>query len=105
MTRHAYAALLTIGAVVSGATSGHAQSERSCASHDFIVDRLATGYGETRQSIGLGSDNRIVELFASTQTGTWTLIITHPDGQTCLVAAGEAFEKVAETLPAKGDDA
>ena len=31
--------------------------------------------------------------------------VTLPNGQTCLVAAGNNFETTAQTLPAKGDPA
>ncbi len=32
--------------------------------------------------------------------GTWSLLVTHPNGQSCLVAAGEAWENLP--LPVKG---
>lgn len=79
--------------------------QRNCAPRDRVVDRLSAQYGETRQSIGLGSNNAVVETFASTETGTWTITVTTPNGLTCLVASGKSFETVQETAPAKGDDA
>jgi hypothetical protein len=67
-----------------------------------VIDRLASAYGETRQSIGLGANNQVVEVFASAETGTWTITVTNPNGLTCLVASGQAYEAVAE---APGDPA
>lgn len=81
-----------------GVTSATAQS-RNCAPHAMVVERLATGYGETRQSIGVGSDNTVVEVFASLETGTWTITVTQAGGPTCLVASGQAYQAVAEALP------
>lgn len=72
---------------------------RNCADHAMIVERLASGYGETRQSIGIGSDNTVVEVFASLETGTWTIVVTRAGGPSCLVASGEAFQVMAEALP------
>lgn len=99
----ATAVLMTI------ATQGHAQGQtagtRNCAPREAVVERLAEGYGETRQSIGLGANNAVVEVFASDETGTWSITVTAPGGLTCLVASGQSFEKVAEALPAKGNDA
>jgi hypothetical protein len=43
-----------------------------------------------------------MEVYAATGTGTWTIAITLPDGQMCLMASGSNFETVAEELPAKG---
>ena len=82
-----------------------AQTGRNCAARETVVERLATGYGETRQSVGLGSNNAVVEVFASAETGTWTITVTVPGGPTCLVASGQSFEAVADVLPAKGKDA
>jgi hypothetical protein len=82
-----------------------AHSARNCGPRDLVIEKLASGYGETRQSIGLGQNNAIVELFAARTTGTWTITVTTPDGVTCLVASGDAFETLAETLPDAGSDA
>lgn len=82
-----------------------AQNGRNCAPREAVVERLAEGYGETRQSVGLGSNNAVVEVFASDETGSWTITVTMPGGLTCLVASGQSYETVAEALPAKGSDA
>ncbi len=96
-----------IGALVLGVVAGPtaAQNARNCAPRDTVVDRLADKYGETRQSIGLGANNAMVEVFASDKTGTWTITVTMATGLTCLVASGQAYETLAENLPAKGNDA
>lgn len=102
MTKLALMAALA-AATVSGTVQ--AQSARNCAPRDQVVDRLAAKYGESRQSIGLGSNNAVMEVFASLETGTWTITVTTVNGVTCLVASGQAFEELAEALPPKGDDA
>ena len=107
MTRLNAKAALILGAIglQSAALPLHAQSARNCAPRDTVVARLAEGYGETRQSIGLGANNAVVEVFASPDSGTWTITVTMPNGVTCLVASGQAYEALAEALPAKGNDA
>jgi len=80
------------------ASNATAQS-RNCGPHDLVVERLASGYGESRQSIGMGADGNVVEVFASEETGTWTITVTAPGGPTCLVASGAAFQLLAEALP------
>ncbi len=82
-----------------------AQSGANCAPREMVVDRLATKYGETRQSMGLGANNAVVEVFASDSSGSWTITVTSANGLTCLVASGQAFEELAEVLPAEGNDA
>ncbi|MEP4195622.1 MAG: hypothetical protein ABJL99_08305 [Aliishimia sp.] len=104
--------LTTMGALVAAAalnmvTAGvaMAQQARNCGPRELVVNRLAEGFGETRQSIGLGTNNAVIEVFASDESGTWTITVTTPNGMTCLVASGQAFETLAEALPAKGNDA
>lgn len=82
-----------------------ALAQQNCAQRDQILDRLTSKYGESRQSIGLAPNTGVVEVFASTETGTWTILMTTPNGVTCLIASGQAFETLAEMAVAKGDDA
>lgn len=96
---------LALGAIAAGAIPATAQSPQNCAPREIVVKRLADGYGETRKSIGLGANNAVVEVFASEDSGTWTITVTMPNGVTCLVASGQAYEALAEALPAKGNDA
>ncbi|WP_375280721.1 hypothetical protein [Pseudooctadecabacter sp.] len=79
--------------------SAPAAQSRNCGPHAVVVERLAAGYGESRQSIGMSSNNTVVEVFASTETGTWTITVTQPGGPTCLVASGEAYQNLNEDLP------
>jgi len=69
-----------------------------CAPRDGVINNLATKYGETRQSIGLGSSGELLEIFASNDTGTWTIMVTNAAGMTCIKATGQAFEKFAEII-------
>lgn len=68
----------------------------SCANRDTIVGRLANKYGESRQSAGLNQNNGMVEIFASTETGTWTILVTMPSGISCLMAAGKDWQGLAD---------
>lgn len=79
-----------------------AQQLQNCAPRDQVVSRLAEKYGESRQSMGLGSNNAVMEVFASLDSGTWTITVTMANGITCLVASGQHFEALAEALPPRG---
>ncbi|MEP5155588.1 hypothetical protein [Planktotalea sp.] len=105
MNRRTMIGALGFGILALAATTGFAQSARNCAPRDVIVERLAEKYGEARQSVGLGANNSMVEVFAANETGTWTITVTMANGLTCLVASGQNYETLAEALPAKGSDA
>ncbi len=98
-------AMLSAGLVLGAASYVEAQDLRHCAPRDQVIDRLATKYGETRQSMGLGANNAVMEVFASIESGSWTITVTMANGITCLVASGQSFEELAEALPPEGDDA
>lgn len=96
---------MSLGLTVLAAQHANAQAGRQCAPRDAVVERLSSTYGETRQSIGLGDQGVMIETFASSNSGTWTITVTTPNGLTCLVASGRSFEHLAEALPLQGNDA
>ncbi len=85
-----------LGIMVLAAQQAHA---RNCAPRDEVIKRLTETYGETRQGIGIARQGAVMELFASDQSGSWTITVTLPNGMTCLVASGQAYEMTAEALP------
>lgn len=76
---------------------------QNCAPRDVVIKNLAEKYGETRQVIGLDGRGNVMEVFGNVDSGSWTLTVTSPNGQVCMVAAGQQFEILAEG-PAKGGD-
>lgn len=62
-----------------------------CGQREMVVDELTDRYGEEVRGMGLAHQNRIVEVFVSEETGTWTITVTSPNGTTCLMAAGQHF--------------
>lgn len=90
---------LGLGAAIA---TGAAAQAGNCADRSIVIARLADGFGESRQSIGMGSHNSVIEVFASLETGTWTITVTTPDGSTCLVASGRAFERLDEAPVPEG---
>jgi hypothetical protein len=104
MTTNFLALVFGSAALLAAPAPGAAQG-RPCADRSVVVERLASGYGETRQAMGLAANNAVVEVFASPVSGTWTIVVTLPGGPTCLVASGVAWETFAEALPPDGDGA
>ena len=83
----------------------HAYAGNNCAERSVVLNELTTKYQETRRALGIAANTAVMEMFASSQTGTWTMTITTPDGTTCLVASGNGFEGAADPLPPAGDPA
>ncbi|WP_099827227.1 hypothetical protein [Oceaniglobus indicus] len=106
MIRIAVASMLGLGGLFLATQNAFAETpNRNCAARATVVERLNGQFGETRQSIGLASNAQVVEVFASVATGTWTILVSTPAGVSCVVAAGQAFENLAESLPPAGQPA
>jgi len=85
-----------LGIMVLAAQQVHAST---CAPHEDVVKRLTESYGETRRGIGIARQGAVMEVYASDQSGSWTITVTLPDGMTCLIASGQAYEAMTEALP------
>ena len=103
MEKLMFALSLGFAALILATQAGWAAPQ--CAPRDGVLAALSQKYGETRRGIGMAGEGQMMELFASTDTGSWTITVTLPDGTTCLVATGQAFETLTESLPAPGDPA
>ncbi len=109
MTRTAkilHLAGLTAASVLLILLSGMANARSSsCGPRDAVVQPLAEGYGETRQSIGPDTNNVMIEGLASAKTGSWTISNMRATGVFCLVALGRSSKTLAGNLRAKGNEA
>lgn len=94
---NAFLATLTGAALALATYPAQAQSD-PCGPRADLVSRLSTKFGETRRGIGLGRADKIVEVFASEETGSWTITVTMPDGRMCLLASGQSWEDRMDDL-------
>ncbi len=102
MTRNFMILSLGFGAMILATNHAFAQGAQNCGARQPIIERLADRFGESRQSIGIGTKNRVVETFANPDTGSWTITVTMPNGMTCLIASGHAYETLDEVLTPAG---
>jgi hypothetical protein len=72
-----------------------AAAQASCGPRDQIVKVLADQYKEDPVGIGLAQPGQVLEVFAS-QAGSWSMVMTMPDGKACLIAAGDNWEMVTK---------
>ena len=103
MSQQMFALSFGLAAVLAAAEIAH--SAPQCDSREAVTALLAERYGETRRAVGIAGQSAMMELFASDDTGTWSITMTLPGGTMCLMASGLNYETVAEELPASGDPA
>lgn len=76
-------------------TAGFA-APKVCAERDSIIDKLKNKYGEAERGMGLSGSEAMIEIWSSEKTGTWTIVMTRPDGVSCVMAAGDSWTHVPE---------
>jgi hypothetical protein len=80
-------------------------ADQACGARDTVVQQLAKDFAERPVAMGLASNGNVIEVFNSAKAGTFTIVMTTPTGQSCLVAAGEGWEPVTPKQVAQGPDA
>jgi hypothetical protein len=90
-----------LGALLIGwsAISSPAQAQAMCGERGAVVANLEKTYSEAPVSIGLASNGSVIEVLAS-PSGSFTIILTQPNGLSCVMAAGENWENLPKRLPA-----
>ncbi len=68
-----------------------AQAQAPCDDRAKIISRLAKKYKETPIAVGL-SARGLVEVLSTKDGKTWTIIVTSPNGYSCLVTAGTDWQ-------------
>ncbi len=63
--------------------------EAACQTHASLATLLEERYAEKPVAAGLESGGRLIELFASADSTSWTMVTTTPAGESCVMAAGE----------------
>jgi hypothetical protein len=66
----------------------------ACHSHADLAAMLNQKYSEAPSAVGVQANGHLVEVFASNDGTSWTIVVTRPDGVSCIVAVGENWETV-----------
>ncbi len=62
----------------------------ACGARGKFLEYLSAKFNEVPVGIGLTTDGKVLEVFASGR-GTWTILVTMPAGATCSLMSGEAW--------------
>ena len=81
--------LIALALVVGQCAPAYAQT--ICLPRAEFAETAARRFQETVVALGLTSTGRLLEVYASTNGETWTLVITTPEGMSCLAISGEAW--------------
>ncbi|HWA41744.1 MAG TPA: hypothetical protein VHA10_00930 [Hypericibacter adhaerens] len=74
----------------------------ACGHRTDVIKELSERYKEAPVAVGLASNGSLLEVLSSNAGTTWTIIVTSPDGTSCLVAAGEDWQPTKAINKASG---
>ena len=72
-----------------------------CGARNDVLNELAQQFREKPMAVGQIDSNAVLEILVS-DTGSWTILATGTDGQSCIVSTGEGFQS---TRLVRGGDA
>jgi hypothetical protein len=90
-------ALIAMSAIPAAATT----ASPPCAPRPELLKQLAKQFHEQPAALGLTSNGSLIEVLTSDDGETWTIMISQPNGSSCLVAAGASWEELKHA--AKGE--
>lgn len=90
------AAVMGLSAVAAMATVSAASAQTACLAHEKLVEMLDGRYSEKPVAAGLDVGGRLFEVFAAKDGATWTMVVTTPQGASCVVAVGEEWQEPEE---------
>ncbi len=68
--------------------------QKARGERDKFMNKLEETFAEHPIAMGLTEKGAVLEVFAS-QHGSWTFLITMPNGLSCVVASGQSWETLA----------
>ncbi|MEE8443882.1 MAG: hypothetical protein V3S44_00945 [Alphaproteobacteria bacterium] len=63
--------------------------QATCQARAGLATLLEERYAEKPVAAGLEAGGRLIELFASADSTSWTMVTTTPAGESCVMAIGE----------------
>lgn len=66
-------------------------AQSACLTRPEMLALLDERYSEKSIAGGLESSGRLIEVFVSPDGKTWSMVLTTPDGTSCIIAAGEEW--------------
>lgn len=77
-------------------------SQSACFSREVLLKHLSGKFEEAPIAAGLAANGSVLEVFASPDGVTWTIVLTQPNGATCVMASGESWMGLMKPKREKG---
>ena len=94
--------LIFIAGIALALGSTDSLARQVCGSRVDMLASLARVHGERPIAVGLASDGTVVEILSS-NTGSWTVLFTRPDGRSCVIDYGQGWQAIEARVGSDGD--
>jgi hypothetical protein len=88
--------ILALGAGLALVSISTAMAQPQCDQRDSVLKVLEQKYKEAPVALGVTHNGGLVEVLSSGNGTTWSIIVTTPQGMSCLVAAGEGWKAMQQ---------
>ena len=82
---------LAIGRAAPAAEPQEGSQQMLCADRPAVLTQLDGAYHERPTAMGLVHNGTVLEVLSS-EDGSWTIIVTAPNGISCLLASGDYWQ-------------
>lgn len=99
--------LLSVTLIFGMAATAPPAFASACAERESVVEQLKSKYDERLTVGGLQNGDEaqsVVEIWSSDETGTFTVLLTHATGISCVMAAGTDFFEAVKKTPLEGSE-
>lgn len=92
-----FASLAAVTALAFGVFSASASAQQmggqpaACGDRGDVLSQLKDKYKELPTAFGMTGNGAVVELMTA-EDGNWTLLLSFPNGHSCMMAAGQGWE-------------
>jgi hypothetical protein len=99
MRRLSHLGAAMLAGVLGAASSAVAQPPPAvvtpaCHSRADLTEMLQQKFSEQPSALGVQADGQLVEVFVANDGASWTIVLTRPDGWSCIVAVGQHWESL-----------
>lgn len=91
------AAVIFGAAALAPPVSAQSAQTATCLPRDLITDTLSSTYGERLTGGGLQTASQLLEIWSS-DSGSFTLLMTRADGISCVIATGQNWHGPAPAI-------
>jgi len=93
MTIPRYPILFPVLGIFASVLASPASAQAQCGPREQVVKSLGERYKEAPSGMGVTQPGQVIELFTS-DSGSWTMLLTTANGTSCLIAAGESWDTI-----------